>query len=182
MNILLLLGSLGSMVNWIISPAKGLLMAANHNFLPQSLCKINKHGVASRILISQAVLVTLLCSGFLLFPSVNAIYWLFTDLSTELYIMMYVFMFIAAWRLKHKFADLPRHFAIPGGKVGYYFICLLGLAGCMMTLIVGFIPPIEFMNFGSANHFRLVFTCGIVLMIIPALLLFWRKKRIELTA
>jgi len=178
--ILLLLGSLGSMVNWIISPAKGLLMAANHNFLPQSFCKLNKHGVASRILISQAVLVTLLCSGFLLFPSVNAIYWLFTDLSTELYILMYVFMFIAAWKLKHKFANLPRPFAIPGGRPGYYFTCLLGLAGCIMTLIVGFIPPVEFMNFGSANHFRLVFSCGIFLMIIPALLLFWRKKRSEL--
>ncbi|MBN9231490.1 MAG: amino acid permease [Legionella sp.] len=178
--ILLLLGSLGSMVNWIISPAKGLLMAANHNFLPQSFCKLNKHGVASRILISQAVLVTLLCSGFLLFPSVNAIYWLFTDLSTELYILMYVFMFIAAWKLKHKFANLPRPFAIPGGRLGYYFTCLLGLAGCIMTLIVGFIPPVEFMNFGSANHFRLVFSCGIFLMIIPALLLFWRKKRSEL--
>ena len=32
---LLLLGSLGSMINWIISPAKGLLLAANNGFLTQ---------------------------------------------------------------------------------------------------------------------------------------------------
>lgn len=175
---LLLLGSLGSMINWIISPAKGLLMAANHNFLPQSMCRLNKHGVASRILITQALLVTVLCSGFLLFPSVNAIYWLFTDLSTELYIMMYVLMFIAAWNLKGKFAHLKRPFAIPGGKIGYYFTCFLGLCGCTMTLIVGFIPPVEFMNFGSASHFRLVFSLGIFLMLLPAILLYWRKRRI----
>lgn len=174
---LLLLGSLGGMINWIISPAKGLLMAANHNFLPKFMCQLNKNGVASRILITQAILVTLLCGGFLLFPSVNAIYWLFTALSTELYIMMYVLMFIAAWKLKGKFAHLPQSFTIPGGKFGYYLVCIFGLLGCSLTLIVGFIPPVEFMNFGSATHFRFVFSIGIVVMMLPALLLYWRKKR-----
>lgn len=173
---LLLLGSLGSMINWIISPAKGLLMAANHNFLPQSLCKLNKDGIASRILILQAILVTFLCSGFLLFPSVNAIYWLFTDLSTELYMMMYVFMFIAAWRLKNKFAHLKRPFAIPGGKNGYYLVCILGLIGCSITLLVGFIPPEQMMDVGGAGHFRLVFSLGILIMLLPALLIYLRKR------
>ncbi|MCL9682699.1 APC family permease [Legionella maioricensis] len=175
---LLLLGSLGSMINWIISPAKGLLMAANHDFLPQSLCKLNKKGIASRILILQAVLVTLLCSGFLLFPSVNAIYWLFTDLSTELYMMMYVLMFIAAWNLKSKFAHLKRPFAIPGGKVGYYLICILGLLGCAITICVGFIPPEQMMDVGGAGHFRRIFSLGILAMLFPALVLYLRKRYI----
>jgi len=174
--ILLLLGSLGSMVNWIISPAKGLLMAAEHGFLPEGLYRLNKHGVASRILLLQAILVTLLCSGFMLFPSVNAIYWLFTDLSTELYILMYVLMFLAAWRLKGKFSKLPRPFAIPGGRLGYYGICLLGLLGCLTTLVVGFIPPEQSMDIGSSLHFRLVFSFGLFLMIFPAFLLYLRKR------
>ncbi len=174
--ILLLLGSLGSMVNWIISPAKGLLLAADNGFLPHWLFRLNQHGIASRILILQAVLVTLLCSGFLLFPSINAIYWLFTALSTELYILMYVLMFIAAWHLKRKFAALPRHFVIPGGRFGYYLTCALGLAGCTLTLIVGFIPPETNLDIGGANHFRLIFACGIFIMILPAFLLYLRKK------
>ncbi|WP_028388009.1 amino acid permease [Legionella fairfieldensis] len=176
--ILLLLGSLGSMINWIISPAKGLLLAADNGFLPHFLYRLNRHGIASRILLLQAILVTLLCSGFLLFPSVNAIYWLFTALSTELYIMMYVLMFFAAWRLKRKFASLPRPFVIPGGQYGYYLVCLLGLTGCAITLIVGFIPPENSMDVGGANHFRLVFATGIFLMIMPAFLLYLRKKRL----
>ncbi len=177
--ILLLLGSLGGMVNWIISPAKGLLLAADNGFLPHWLHRLNKHGIASRILILQAVLVTLLCSGFLLFRSVNAIYWLFTALSTEMYIMMYVIMFIAAMRLKNKFAGLPRPFAIPGGRFGYYFTCLLGLAGCGITLVVGFFPPEDGMDVGGANHFRLIFSSGIVLMLIPAFLLYLRKSLMQ---
>lgn len=175
--ILLLLGSLGSMVNWIISPAKGLLLAADNGFLPHWLYRLNRHGIASRILLLQAVLVTFLCSGFLLFPSINAIYWLFTALSTELYILMYVLMFVAAWRLKEKFAQLPRPFIIPGGLFGYYLTCVLGLLGCALTLVVGFIPPENNMDIGGANHFRLVFAGGILTMILPAFLLYLRKKR-----
>jgi len=174
--VLLLLGSVGSMINWIISPAKGLLLAADSNFLPHWLYRLNKHGIASRILILQAVMVTLLCSGFLLLPSINAIYWLFTDLSTELYIMMYVMMFVAAWHVKGKFANLPRSFAIPGGKTGYYLVCLLGLTGCAITLFVGFIPPENSMDIGGAARFRVVFGSGIVIMVLPALLLYLRRK------
>ena len=175
--ILLLIGSIGGLVNWVISPAKGLLLAADNNFLPHSLYQLNRHGVASRILLLQAVLVTLLCGGFLLFPSINAIYWLFTALSTELYIIMYVVMFLAAFRLKGKeFAHLPRPVAIPGGQWGYYFVCLLGLSGCIITLIVGFFPPEESMDVGGGTHFRLIFSGGIVLMLLPAGILYLRKK------
>jgi glutamate:GABA antiporter len=175
--VMLLLGSLGSMINWIISPAKGLLLAADHGFLPPWLHRLNQHGVASRVLLLQAVLVTLLCGGFFLLPSINSIYWLFTALSTELYLVMYVFLFIAALRLKNKFAARPRHFSIPGGKAGYYTTCFLGLAGCIISLIVGFFPPVESLDMDGAFHFRLLFIAGMVLMMLPAgLLLLYRKK------
>jgi hypothetical protein len=93
--------------------------------------------------------------------------------------MMYVVMFIAAIRLKKKFAALPRPFAIPGGRYGYYFTCLLGLAGCFITLVVGFFPPENNMDMGGANHFRIIFTGGIILMLVPALLLYLRKLVIQ---
>jgi glutamate:GABA antiporter len=177
--VMLLLGSVGSMINWIISPAKGLLLAADNGFLPAWLYKLNRHGIASRILILQAVFVTILCSGFLLLPSVNAFYWLFTALSTELYIMMYVMMFIAAIRLKSKYSHIPRPFAVPGGKPGYYFTCALGIIGCIVTLIVGFFPPEEATGIGGANHFRFIFSCGIVAMLTPAFILYYRKYLIN---
>lgn len=180
MIILLIIGSVGGMVNWIISPAKGLLLAADHNFLPHWLYKLNKHGVASRILILQALLVTLLCSVFLLLPEVNEIYWLFTDLSTELYIMMYVMMFIAAIALKRKYPHKHRPFSIPGKKFGYYLTCVLGLIGCTITLIVGFIPPEDSLNIGGSGHFQLLFISGIILMLLPAVLFYRHKKKMDI--
>lgn len=177
--VLLLLGSLGNMINWIISPAKGLLLAAKHGFLPHWLHRLNQQGIASRILLAQAVCVTLLCFAFFLFPTVNAIYWLFTALSTELYILMYVLMFVAAWHLKGKFPNKPRPFAILGGKWGYYLTCILGLIGCVTTLVVGFIPPENSLDLGSSDRFRLIFASGILLMIFPAFLLYLRKLRLQ---
>ncbi|MDF1647123.1 MAG: APC family permease [Legionellaceae bacterium] len=175
--IMLLLGSLGGMVNWIISPAKGLLLAADQGFLPPWLYRLNQHGIASRILLLQASLVTILCGGFFLLPSINSIYWLFTALSTELYLVMYVFLFIAAIQLKHKYQHLPRHFSVPGGKPGYYTTCVLGLFGCIISLIVGFFPPEESLNIGGSGRFRLIFAAGILLMMMPAGLLYGYKQK-----
>jgi glutamate:GABA antiporter len=174
--IMILFGSLGNMVNWVISPAKGLFLAADHGFLHKGLYRLNRHGVASRILILQAILVTILCCGFLLLPSVNSIYWLFTSLSTELYMFMYVLMFLAAIVLKRKFAHLNRHFEIPGGYLGYYITCFSGLIGCIITLIVGFLPPEYSMNMVSASNFRIIFGCGIIVMMLPAVILYLCKK------
>jgi amino acid transporter len=174
--IMILIGSLGLMVNWIISPAKGLLLAANHGFLPNWLKKTNKQGIAHRILLLQAILVTVICGTFSLLPSINAIYWLFTALSTELYLFMYVLLFIAALRIKSKFASLPRPFKIPGGAFGFYFVCILGLFGCVLSLIVGFIPPAESINTGDIGRYRLLFSSGILLMLLPAFLLYLRRK------
>lgn len=175
---LILIGSLGSMVNWIISPAKGLLLAVGDGFLPNWFYYKNKNNIASRILIVQALLVTLCCLVFLCFPSVNAIYWLFTALSTELYILMYLILFVAAWQLKKTRDSKKNSFIIPGGTVGYYSVCLLGVFGCLITLIVGFFPP-ETMNMGGVTKFRVVFLTGIIIMVSPPLLLLWRKKRIH---
>lgn len=167
-TVMLVIGSLGGMTSWIISPAKGLLQAAEDGFLPAFFSKENKHGVASKLLILQAIVVTLVCLAFLLMPSVNGSYWLLTDLSTQMYMLMYVLMFASAICLKYKFAHQPRPFAVPGGKIGMWIVGLLGLTGTIMTLVVGFFPP-DGINVGGALHYELVFTCGIVALLLPVL-------------
>lgn len=174
--VLLLLGSLGGMINWIISPAKGLLLAADHGFLPHWLYRLNRHGVASRILIMQALLVTILSSAFLMLPSINGIYWLFQDLSTELYMLMYVLMFITAYRLKIKYPRRARPFQVPGGKIGYYLACIAGLIGCMITLVIGFIPPESTLNVSEFARYQIIFLVGILVMLLPAGLFYLHKR------
>ncbi len=174
MTIFLLIGSFGGIISWIISPAKGLLQAAQSGYLPDFLKKENKHGVAQNLLITQAILVTVLCLAFLLMPSVNGSYWLLTDLSTQLYMLMYVLMFIAAISLKYQFPQKMRAFAVPGKNSGMWLTSILGLIGCLITLIVGFFPP-DGVNVGSTLHYEMTFSLGIVAMILPVLFFYGYK-------
>ncbi|MFZ4115473.1 MAG: APC family permease [Chthoniobacterales bacterium] len=166
--LMILFGCLSGMVGYIISPAKGILQAAESGYLPLFFTAKNRHGVPARILIAQAVIVSLICSAWGLMPSVNGSYWLLTDLSTQLYILMYVFMFLAAVKLKTKMV-VPKHlFKIPGGLFGTGITCSLGLIGCVITLIVGFIPPSN-IDVGSNLHYFTIFSGGVIAMILPVL-------------
>lgn len=172
---LMVVGSIGGMINWLISPAKGLLHAAEFGFLPPLFTKKNRAGVAQNVLIGQALVVTLLCLLFLLVPSVNAFYWFLTALSTELYMMMYVLMFCAAVKLHYNFANRPKIFKIPGGGWGMWLTTILGFIGCLTTIVVSFFPPD---NVDIGNHVRYLWMIVIAnLVTISPLLLFYYYKR-----
>jgi len=154
-----------------------LLQAAESGFLPEFFKKKNGRGVPSTLLLTQAVLVSLICLAFLLMPSVNGSYWLLTALSTQLYMLMYVIMFLAALRLHYKYNDRPRPFAIPGGKFGAWSVCILGLIGCTITLIVGFFPP-DGINVGTLLHYEITFCSGVAVMVLPVLLFYFINLRV----
>jgi len=174
MAVMLLIGSVGGMTSWIISPARGLLQAAEQGFLPAYFTHKNQHEVPARLLILQATLVTFVCLAFALMPSVNGSYWLLTALSTQLYILMYVLMFLAALRLEKTQALSAATIKMPLGKVGPWVVGILGLIGCSITLAVGFIPPAG-ISVGGFWHYEFIFCAGMLLMITPPLLLFLKK-------
>lgn len=168
MTILLVIGSLGGTISWVISPIKGISQAASHGFLPPFFQQLNKHGVAQNLLITQAILVSFVCLTFLLFPSVNGSYWLLTALSTQLYMLMYILMFLAALILKKNVSKNKKLFKVPGNRIGHYMVCLLGLIGCSITVLVGFIPPSN-LNIGSRWFYEFAFCVGLLGMILPIL-------------
>lgn len=175
LTVLLLVGSVGQMTNWMISPAQGLLRAAQHGYFPVFFAKENKHAVPARMLTLQAILVSFMCFAFLFMPSVNGSYWLLTALSTQLYMIMYLFMFFAAIRLRYKYPYEKRVFKIPGGNFGMWVVALLGVFGTIITLIVGFFPP-DSIEVGGKVHYEIVFSMGIVIMIVPVIFLYLYKK------
>ena len=164
LGIMLLIGSLGAMVNWLISPAAGLAQAAQDGFLPKRWAHENTHGVPSCILILQGLVVSISTVAFFLMPSINGSYWLLSDLSTEVYLLMYVLMFSAALVLIGRAQKVQ---VIPGKKTGAMGLALVGLAGCILTLIIGFIPP-NVIAVGSNSHFIAIFSVGLILMVLPA--------------
>ncbi len=176
LTLMMVVGSIGAMTNWLISPAKGLLHAAEFGFLPKFFVHKNKAGVASRILLSQGIVVSLFCLIFLLVPSVNAFYWFLTALSTELYMIMYILMFSAGVKLHYTYIDRPKTFKIPGKQWGIWITALLGLFGCMTTIIVSFFPP-DNVNIGSPARYLTMICIGNLVTISPILLFYLYKKR-----
>ncbi len=171
----IVLGTMGGIINWLISPAKGLLHAAEFGFLPPLFRKKNANGVATSILLAQAILVSLLSLLFFYVPSVNGFYWFLTALSTELYMIMYIMVFCAALFLHHSYRNRPKVFKIPGKNLGMWFVCLLGLFGATLTISVSFFPP-DNVDVGSSLRYILMIASGNVLTISPVLLFYFYKK------
>jgi amino acid transporter len=179
LTVLIVFGSIGSIINWLISPAKGLLHAAEFGFLPDFFKRKNKWGVPANILLAQALLVSLFCFCFFLVPGVNGFYWFLTALSTELYMIMYVLMFLSALYLHYKHKNRPMVFKIPGGSTGIWITCLLGIIGCSLTIGVSFLPP-ENIDIGTSSQYLSMVIVSNLVTITPVFLFFWYKKRISL--
>ncbi len=179
---LIVFSSIGEMISWIISPARGLQQAALTGTLPKFFTKNNKNGMPSNVLILQAVIVTVVCLAFTLFKSVNDIYWLLTDLSTELYVLMYILMFLAALKLHYKHKTIVKPFQIPGGAYAKWILCLFGLISALVALVIGFIPPSQ-LSFGGIWHYSFIFAAGMILLCLPAgWFLFQKTPKLSYTA
>ncbi|KTC68900.1 amino acid antiporter [Legionella birminghamensis] len=174
--LMLVMGGLGGVSNWIIAPTKGLLVAAEDGNLPELFQRTNRQNAPVVMLITQAVIVTLLSTLFLFMPSVNGSYWLLTALAAQLYMLMYLMMFLAAIKLRFSAPDHHRAFRIPGGKAGLLFVCGIGIIGTLTTLVVSFMPP-DNINVGSTSRYELTLVLGLLLMCSPPLISSWWQSR-----
>lgn len=171
--ILIILGTSGSLINWLLSPAKGLMQASQYGYLPPFFMVKNERGVPVRILFTQAILVSVFCLAFLFMPSINAFYWFLTALSTGLYMLMYILLFLAALKLGRP-EKSTLAYRIPKGI--RRATCLLGLFGCILTIVIGFELP-DGIDFQSAWAYAKLIAWGNLLMIAPVLFLWIYQKR-----
>jgi glutamate:GABA antiporter len=144
-GIMLVAASLGGMLTWLAGPSKGLLLISRQEgYLPPWLQRRNKHGVQQNILVAQGLVTTVIALFYAFIPDVSSAYWIFSVITTQVYLIMYLLMFVAAVRLRRKEPDHPRGYRAPM-LVG---LCGIGFAASLAALLVGFIPPSQF---GSGN-------------------------------
>ena len=173
--LLILIGSIGGMINWLISPAKGLLQAAQYGFLPKFFAQKNEQGVPSRVLIAQAVLVSLFCFGIALVPSINVFYWFLMALSTSLYMCMYVLMFLAALKLGRPHLASKSFHIIRGVRT---LFCTIGLLASFLTIVIGFFPP-EGIHVQNSLIYISLIAVGNLVLVLPALVFCFFKRSLN---
>lgn len=162
---LIILGSLSAVSAWIIGPTKGLLVAARDGAIPHRFTRVNRHGAPTTILLTQAIIFSILSCLFVMLDSINEAYWLLSDLSAQLALLVYVFMFAAAIRLRYLQPDRPREFKVPGGKAGIWIVAFTGLLCCFAAMFIGFIPPSQ-IPLTSVVFFEGFLVLGLIIFVV----------------
>lgn len=172
-GILLVTASLGGMLTWLAGPSRGLLLISREEgYLPPFLQRLNKNGVQQNILVAQGVVTTVIALGYALIPSVSSAYWLFSVITTQVYLIMYLLMFVAAVQLRRKEPDHPRGYRAPM-LVG---LCGVGFTASLAALLIGFIPPSQFGS-GNTGAYILIVAGGALGLglLVPYLFFHFRK-------
>jgi glutamate:GABA antiporter len=172
-GIMLVTASLGGMLTWLAGPSKGLLLISRQEgYLPPFLQRLNKHGVQQNILVTQGIVTSLIALAYAFIPDVPSAYWIFSVITTQVYLIMYLLMFVAAVQLRRKYPDQPRGYRAPM-LVG---LCGVGFAASLAALLIGFIPPSQFES-GNAGVYFLIVAGGALGLGLLVPFLFYRMRK-----
>jgi amino acid transporter len=164
----LALGALAGLLSWLDGPSEGLLrIGREQGFLPPYFQRVNGKGIEVRILAAQGTVITLIALLYAFIPSVSHAYWIFAAMATQVYLIMYVLMFIAAMRLRRAQPDHPRGYKAPALGL----LCVLGALSSVAALVIGFIPPAQFGHSNPLTYAALIFAGILAIGIAPPLLL-----------
>lgn len=171
--IMLVVASLGGMLTWLAGPSKGLLLVARENgYLPPVMQKLNKHGIQQNLLVIQGLVTTVIALMYAFIPDVSSAYWMLSVITTQVYLIVYLLMFVAAIRLRRSQPDHPRGFKAPL----LVPICVLGFVSALAAMLIGFVPSSQF---GGGNVIIYIAIVGgglvIVGLLVPYLFFTFRK-------
>ncbi len=137
----LILGGLTTVITWVLGPSRALLKVAQEGHLPKWFAQSTPDGIPTHILFLQAAITSVLALVIFFMPTISGAFWVMMALSAQMYMSMYVMMFLAAYRLRKKFPEKKRPFAVPGGLAGMGIVCGVGIATSLLALASGWIPP-----------------------------------------
>jgi putative glutamate/gamma-aminobutyrate antiporter len=173
--ILIMIGIIGGVGAWIIGPTRGLLVAAEDGCIPNYFVKTNKKNMPVRLLMLQGIIVTAICTVYLIMPSVESSFWILSDLTAQLAMSSYLFLFSAAIVLRYKRPDLIRSYKIPFGNIGIWIVGCAGILASVFTIAIGYFPPAE-INVGSIAFYEAFLIIGFATFYIIPLIIYKMKK------
>ncbi len=171
--IALAVGALAGMMTWLDGPSEGLVrIGREQGYLPLYFQKVNRHGIEIHILAAQAVVITLIALLYAFIPTVSRAYWIFTALATQVYLITYVVMFIAAVRLRRAQPDHQRGYRAPALSL----LCIVGGLASVIAFLIGFVSPSQ-LGHTSPLVYALLMAAGILALgVLPPLLLHRFRK------
>jgi amino acid transporter len=166
--IALAVGSLAGLWTWLDGPSEGLLrIGREQGFLPPYFQRVNGKGIEVRILAAQGAVITVIALLYAFIPSVSRAYWIFAALATQVYLIMYVLMFIAAMRLRRSQPDRARGYRVPALGL----LSLLGVVSSVAAFVIGFVPPSQYGHSNPLGYAVLILAGILAIGLLPPLLM-----------
>lgn len=168
-------GVIGQVSVIVTGPSTGLVAVGESGFLPPALQKSNKNGINTPILLIQGVFVTVLAFVLVILPSVQSAYQILSQMSTILYLILCIMIYLAFLRLRRTEPNKKRGFKVPGGKFVEWLIGIVGIAGLVFATVISFFPPAQ-INTGSPAVYVGVLVAGVVLFVALPLVVYALRK------
>ncbi|MGE3287746.1 MAG: APC family permease [Pseudonocardia sp.] len=166
----IVIASLAGFMTWLSGPSRSLLLVAKDGgYLPPYLQKTNKAGVQVNILVVQGWVTTALALLFALVPAVSNAYWIFMTITTSVYLLVYLWLFIAAYRLRKLAPDHPRGYRAPALPL----LCGVGFVASLAAILISFVPPSQF---GDGNPLGFVAIVGGGMLLLGLIIPLWLIK------
>ena len=137
---LALAGMIGHIMVWVIGPTESLRVAAEDGLIPPLFQRTTAGGAPRNVMLLQAGVVSVLCL-LMLFFDLNRIFYFLTIASAQVYLVMYVLMFVSVIVLRIRQPDVPRAFVIPGGMPGLLLVAGGGGITAVAGIVIMFWPP-----------------------------------------
>jgi amino acid transporter len=169
----LVIASLSGLLDWLTGPSTGLLdIGRERGYLPRYFQRVNANDVQVRILVAQGVVITLIGLLYALVPTVSRAYWVFAALATEVYLIMYVLMFVAAARLRRRQPGHQRGYRAPALMT----ICVVGSVASVAAGAVGLLPPSQ-LGEVSVPAYAIALLAGVLAVgVLPPFLLYRLRR------
>jgi amino acid transporter len=169
----LVVASLSGLLDWLTGPSTGLVnIARDQGYLPRYFQELNSSGVQVHILVAQGIVITLIGLLYALVPTVSRAYWVFAALATEVYLLMYVLMFVAARNLRRRAPEHQRGYRAPA----LVAICLVGMIASLAACVVGLFPPSQLGQVSTVPYVLALLAGTLLVGLLPPLLLQWLRR------
>ncbi len=165
--------ALAGMMAWLDGPSEGLLkIGRERGFLPPYFQRVNRQGIELRILSAQGIVITIIALLYAFIPSVSHAYWIFAVMATQVYMIMYVLMFIAAIRLRRSQPAQAGAYRVR--SLG--LLCGIGILSSVAALAIGFVPPSQFGHSNPVAYAGLILAGIVLIGLVPPYLMHRLRK------
>jgi amino acid transporter len=164
-------GMVGHIMVWVIGPTESIRVAADDGLVPPFFQRTTASGAPLNVMLVQAVMVSLMCVT-MLFVDLNHVFYTLTIASAQIYLVMYVLMFISVIVLRYTKPDVVRSFVIPGGRPGLWLVAGGGGFAALAGIVLMFWPPSTKSMAMAGSTFTIVLMAAFIVLVGLPLVLF----------